>query len=89
MRAGFPRHDFRASHRYAQRHAGRNAFRDRYDVRMKIEMLECEHLPATAHTALDFIRDEENPADLVKRLTRPLASGSYLTIAHGTIMKLV
>jgi hypothetical protein len=33
---------------------------------------------------LHFIRDEENPADLVKRLTRPLVSGSYLTIAHGT-----
>jgi hypothetical protein len=33
---------------------------------------------------LHFIRDEENPGDLVKRLTRPLVSGSYLTIAHGT-----
>jgi hypothetical protein len=33
---------------------------------------------------LHFIRDEEDPGDLVKRLTRPLVSGSYLTIAHGT-----
>jgi hypothetical protein len=33
---------------------------------------------------LHFIRDEENPGDLVKTLTRPLASGSCLTIAHGT-----
>jgi hypothetical protein len=33
---------------------------------------------------LHFIRDEENPGDLVKRLTRPLTSGSYLTISHAT-----
>jgi S-adenosyl methyltransferase len=33
---------------------------------------------------LHFILDEENPGDLVKRLSRPLVSGSYLTIAHGT-----
>jgi hypothetical protein len=33
---------------------------------------------------LPFIRDEENPGDLVKALTRPLVSGSYLTIGHGT-----
>jgi hypothetical protein len=33
---------------------------------------------------LHFIRDEENPAELIKRLTQPLISGSYLTIAHGT-----
>jgi hypothetical protein len=33
---------------------------------------------------LHFIRDEENPGELMKRLTRPLISGSYLTIAHGT-----
>jgi hypothetical protein len=32
---------------------------------------------------LHFIRDEENPGELVKRLTRPLVSGSYLTIGHG------
>jgi hypothetical protein len=34
--------------------------------------------------ALHFIRDEENPGDLVNRLTGPLVSGSYLTIGHGT-----
>src|SRR4051812_15293028 len=33
---------------------------------------------------LHFIRDEENPGDLVKRLMGPLVSGSYLTISHGT-----
>jgi hypothetical protein len=33
---------------------------------------------------LPFIRDEENPGDLVKTVTRRLVSGSYLTIAHGT-----
>jgi hypothetical protein len=33
---------------------------------------------------VQFIRDEENPGDLVKRLTRPLVSGSCLTISHGT-----
>jgi hypothetical protein len=33
---------------------------------------------------LHFIRDEESPGDLVKRLTRPMASGSYLTISHTT-----
>jgi hypothetical protein len=35
-------------------------------------------------TVLHYIRDEENPGDLVKTLTRPLVSGSYLTISHGT-----
>jgi hypothetical protein len=35
-------------------------------------------------TVLHYIRDEESPGDLVKRLTRPLVSGSYLTIGHGT-----
>jgi hypothetical protein len=33
---------------------------------------------------LHFIRDEENPGELVKTLTRPLVSGSYLTISHAT-----
>jgi hypothetical protein len=33
---------------------------------------------------LHFIRDEENPGELVKRLARSLVSGSYLTISHGT-----
>jgi hypothetical protein len=33
---------------------------------------------------LHFIRDEENPGDLVKRLSRPLVSGSYLTISQFT-----
>jgi hypothetical protein len=33
---------------------------------------------------LHFIPDEENPGDLLKRLTRPLGSGSYLTISHIT-----
>jgi S-adenosyl methyltransferase len=33
---------------------------------------------------LPFIRDEENPADLVKTLARPLVSGSYLTLSHPT-----
>src|SRR5256885_1146651 len=33
---------------------------------------------------LHFIRDEENPGELVKRLSRPLVPGSYLTISHGT-----
>jgi hypothetical protein len=33
---------------------------------------------------LHFILDEENPGELVKRLTRPLVPGSYLTITHGT-----
>jgi hypothetical protein len=35
-------------------------------------------------SVLPFIRDEENPGDLVKTLTRPLVSGSYLTISHAT-----
>ena len=33
---------------------------------------------------LPFIRDEEQPGDLVKALTRPLVSGSYLVISHST-----
>jgi hypothetical protein len=36
-------------------------------------------------TVLHFIRDEDNPGDLVKRLSRPLVSGSYLTISHVTL----
>ncbi len=34
---------------------------------------------------LPFIRDEEQPHDLVKRFARDLAPGSYLTISHGTV----
>src|SRR5438046_7749359 len=60
MSARFPRHDFGTSHRYAERHAGRNAFRDRDDIRMEVEMFEREHLARAAHTALDFIRNQEN-----------------------------
>jgi SAM-dependent methyltransferase len=33
---------------------------------------------------LHFIEDEEHPNDLVKRLARRLAPGSYLAISHGT-----
>jgi hypothetical protein len=33
---------------------------------------------------LHFVRNEENPGDLVRRLARPLVSGSYLAISHGT-----
>src|SRR5256885_6289921 len=33
---------------------------------------------------LHFIRDEEDPGDLMKRLTRPLVSGSCLAISHAT-----
>src|SRR5213593_2488647 len=60
MGARFPRHDFRASHRYAQRHAGGDTFRDGDDVRMKVEMFEREHLPGATHTALDFVGNQEN-----------------------------
>ena len=35
-------------------------------------------------TVLHYIGDEDNPGDLVKTLTRPLVSGSHLTISHGT-----
>src|SRR5436309_16044481 len=60
MSARFPRHDFGTSHRYAERHPGRNAFGDRDDIRMKVEMFEREHLAGAAHTALDLIRNQEN-----------------------------
>jgi hypothetical protein len=33
---------------------------------------------------LHLICDEEDPGELVRRLTRPLTSGSYVTISHGT-----
>jgi S-adenosyl methyltransferase len=33
---------------------------------------------------LHFVRDEEKPGDLVKRLARPLVPGSYLAISHPT-----
>jgi hypothetical protein len=36
-------------------------------------------------SVLHFIRDEENPGDLVKRLAGPLVPGSHLAISHGTI----
>jgi hypothetical protein len=36
-------------------------------------------------SVLPFIRDEEQPGDLVKRLARPLVSGSCLAISHATI----
>jgi S-adenosyl methyltransferase len=35
-------------------------------------------------SVLPFIRDEEQPGELVKRLARPLVSGSYLAISHAT-----
>jgi nicotinamide riboside kinase len=34
---------------------------------------------------LHFITDEEQPGDLVKRLTAATAPGSYVTISHGTL----
>src|SRR5438552_17064376 len=60
MSARFPRHDFGTSHRYAERHAGGNAFGDRHDIRMEVEVFEREHLAGAAHTGLDFIRNQEN-----------------------------
>ena len=60
MSARFPRHDFGTSHHYAERHAGRNAFGERDDIRMEVEVFEREHLAGAAHTALDFIRNQEN-----------------------------
>jgi hypothetical protein len=33
---------------------------------------------------LHFIGDDENPGDVMKRLTRPLVSGSCLAISHAT-----
>jgi hypothetical protein len=33
---------------------------------------------------LHLVSDEDNPGDLLKTLTRPQASGSYLTISHMT-----
>src|SRR5262249_22514943 len=60
MSARFPGHDFGTSHRYPERHAGRNAFGDRDDVRMEVEVFEREHLAGAAHAALDFIRNQEN-----------------------------
>ncbi len=34
---------------------------------------------------LHFVRDEEDPAGVVRALTAPLAAGSHLVISHGTL----
>jgi hypothetical protein len=49
------------------------------------ELLDFDQPVAVLMVALfHFIPDTDDPADLIARLTRPLAAGSYLAISHAT-----
>jgi S-adenosyl methyltransferase len=50
-----------------------------------VQLLDLAQPVAVLMVALfQFISDEDGPAGIISRLTKPLASGSYLAISHGT-----
>src|SRR2546429_8855195 len=61
MRARFPIHQVSTRDARAQWQARRDAFRDAYDVGLRIVMIGSEHLAGAAHAALNFVDDEQDP----------------------------
>ena len=61
MAAVVPLHDALSSEQGGQRQAGRDAFRERNDVRIEIEMFAREEAARPAHSGLHFVGDQKDP----------------------------